>query len=362
MRLTSDTRRLSAGQHGRMATVAARPRAVAAWLFACAVLVYAVLIVGGITRLTHSGLSIVVWQPLVGALPPMSAHDWTDLFERYRASPEFLQLNTGMTLAGFKAIFWWEYAHRLMGRLAGLALLLPWLWLTLTRRIDRRLAARIGAVFVLGALQGLLGWTMVASGLVDDPHVSPLLLAAHLGLALLIIGSLLWTGGNLLWERAGGQPVPWPARATTALVFAMALTGALVAGNQAGHIYNTFPRMGTYWVPPELWRLHPWYLNFLHNPGAIQFLHRCIAWSLLIALPALAWWMRRSRASPEAVRRSRWMLAALALQFTLGVSTLLSGVLLPLAAAHQAGAVLLFAATLWNAHGLGIAAQRPRAA
>jgi heme a synthase len=324
-------------------------RSVAIWLFACAGLVYAVLVVGGITRLTHSGLSIVEWQPLIGALPPLSDQAWARVFDQYRATPEFRLVNFDITLQGFKQIFWWEYAHRLMGRLAGLAFLLPLLWFARSRLVSRRLAWRLAAIFVLGAVQGALGWYMVASGLVNDPRVSPFRLAAHLGLALLIIGATLWTGWGLWSAPAARRSVPGLAAATVAIVFVMALTGGLVAGTRAGFAYNTFPLMGGTIVPPDLMRISPWYLNLVDNLAMVQFVHRAIAWTLIALVPALWWWIRRSVPAPQARVESNLMLAALALQVALGVATLLSVVALPLAAAHQAGAVLLFAASLWTA-------------
>jgi heme a synthase len=335
-------------------------RSVAIWLFVCAGLVYAILVVGGITRLTHSGLSIVQWQPLVGALPPMSDEGWTRLFDQYRATPEFRLVNFDLTLEGFKRIFWWEYAHRLMGRLVGLVFLLPLLWFVGSRAISRGLAWRLAGIFALGALQGALGWYMVASGLVDNPHVSPFRLTAHLVLALLIIGAILWTAWRQQSSPLQRRSIPWPARAIVAWVFVMAMTGGLVAGTRAGFAYNTFPLMGGAIVPPDLMRLSPWYLNFFYNPTAVQFLHRSIAWTLIVLVPALWWWVRRSASAHQARVASNWMLAALGVQVTLGIATLLSVVALPWAAAHQAGAVLLYAACLWTAHTLGVTADRSR--
>ena len=327
-------------------------RGIAIWLLVCAALVYAVLVVGGITRLTHSGLSIVEWKPLIGALPPLSDEAWAQLFERYRATPEFRLVNFDLTLEGFKHIFWWEYAHRLMGRLVGLVFLLPLLWFIRSRVISGRLAWRLAAIFALGALQGALGWYMVASGLVDNPRVSQFRLTAHLGLALLIIGAILWTAWGLWSEAADRRSVPGLAKATVALVFVMALTGGMVAGTRAGFAYNTFPLMGGTIVPPDLMRMTPWYLNFFYNLTTIQFVHRAIAWTLVVLVPALWWWIRRSVPVPRARLQSDLLMAALALQVTLGIATLLSVVAVPLAAAHQAGAVLVYAASLWTAHAL----------
>jgi heme a synthase len=332
-------------------------RPVAIWLFVCAVLVYAVLVVGGITRLTHSGLSIVEWKPLVGALPPLSDEAWTRLFEQYRATPEFRLVNFDLTLAGFKRIFWWEYVHRLMGRLVGVVFLLPLLWFVRSRMISGGLAWRLAGIFALGALQGALGWYMVASGLVDNPRVSQFRLTAHLGLALLIIGTILWTAWGLWSPPVARRPVPVPARVTVIVVFVMALTGGLVAGTRAGFAYNTFPLMGGAIVPPDLMRISPWYLNFFYNLTTVQFVHRAIAWTLIALVPALWWWIGRSVPAPQARLQSNLLIAALVLQVTLGIATLLSVVATPLAAAHQAGAVLLYAASLWTAHALSAGAD-----
>jgi len=325
---------------------------VAAWLFACAALVMGVLIVGGITRLTHSGLSIVQWRPLTGVLPPLSEGDWAALFDQYRASPEFQQVNRGMDLAGFKPIFWWEYAHRLLGRVAGLAFLLPLAWFAASRRIARPLFLRLSMIFALGALQGALGWYMVASGLVDDPRVSPVRLSAHLAMALLLIGLLLWTAWTVAGTGLPRRPVPVTARLAVGAVFLMAMSGALVAGTHAGLAFNTFPRMEGQWVPDGLFALDPWYENFLANLATVQFLHRAIALLVVLAILLAAWTLRASAAAAS-VRRL--LVPALALQLGLGVATLLSHVNITLAAAHQASAVLLFASALHVAFRAGAA-------
>jgi cytochrome c oxidase assembly protein subunit 15 len=341
------------------ATGADARRRLALWLAVCAGFVCAVLIVGGITRLTRSGLSIVEWQPLVGAVPPLSAQEWSTLFDQYRATPEFRLVNPDMTLEGFQRIFWWEYAHRLLARAAGLVFLLPFLGFLRARAVSGPLAWRLGAIFALGAAQGALGWFMVRSGLVDDPRVSPLRLAAHLGLALLLIGAMLWTSWGLRTAAAPRRPLSRLAAAAVAAVFAMALTGAMVAGTRAGFGFNTFPLMDGSIAPPGMLQLSPWYLNFLYNLATVQFVHRASA-VVVIALTLALWAsVRRAEAPAGRVRAaSAAMLAALALQVTLGIATLLSVVALPLAAAHQAGAVLLYASTLWTAFTLTRAAAR----
>lgn len=339
-------------------------RAVAVWLLGCALVVVAVLVVGGITRLEHAGLSIVQWQPLVGIVPPLDADDWNAAFALYRTTPEFQLVNSDMTLDGFKRIFWWEYGHRVLGRTAGIAFALPLLWFVAHRQLARTLTLRLGAIFALGALQGALGWYMVASGLVEDPHVSPLRLAAHLGLALLLIAALLWSAWEQWYDPTCRSPLPLPAAFCIGAVFAMALSGGLVAGARAGFVYNSFPLMDGAWVPPGLLRLQPWYDNLRDNLATIQFLHRALA--LLVVLAVLVCWHRAREGGPGPRRAANRLLLALALQAGLGVATLLSGVALPLAAAHQAGAVLLFACALWTGFALcrmestGAASPRPR--
>jgi cytochrome c oxidase assembly protein subunit 15 len=359
-------RRMEATEHPRYSSAApaaqesqqaiGSPRAVAVWLLVCCALLFAMVVVGGVTRLTHSGLSITEWQPIVGTWPPLTDDDWRVAFEKYRATPEYLQVNRGMSLEAFKHIFWWEYSHRLLGRVIGAAFLLPYLWFLLRRRIPPGYATPLFAIFLLGGLQGALGWYMVASGLVDDPRVSPLRLAAHLALAVAVFGAMLWVALSLLYPARANRPAPGLRRLASglcSLVFLMTIAGGLVAGTRAGFAYNTFPLMNDHWVPPELLALEPWYVNFTNNVATVQFDHRALAW-VLVALTPLLWW--RTRTEAGATGRARLaadlLLAVLAIQFALGVMTLLLAVPLPLAAAHQAGAVLLFAAALNLAHAL----------
>ena len=332
-----------------------RGRPVAGWLFVCCALVFAMIVVGGVTRLTHSGLSIVEWQPIVGALPPLSDAEWQQTFANYRLTPEFRQVNRTMTLSEFKGIFWWEYAHRLLGRAIGIVFLLPLLAFAASRRIPLRYGGALAAIFVLGALQGAMGWYMVQSGLVDDPRVSQFRLTAHLGLALLIFAAMFWLALSLTFPARDAVPRAlrkW-AFALVALVFAMALTGGFVAGIRAGLAYNTFPLMNGNLVPPEILMLDPWWRNFFWNMATVQFDHRLIAWLLALLVPAL-WW--KVRAVPGLSSRARFgatlLLALLALQIALGISTLLLAVPVVLGVAHQAGAVLVFAAALNLAHAL----------
>jgi heme a synthase len=316
-------------------------RAVALWLLICAALVFVILVVGGITRLTRSGLSIVEWQPLIGVLPPLSPSAWEELFASYRGTPEFRLVNFGMTLEGFKSIFWWEYAHRLLARAIGLVFLAPFLWFMVKGKLAPRLAAKLGAIFILGALQGAMGWYMVKSGLIDDPKVNPVRLSAHLGIALAIFAAEFWLALELLFP--GRNPPDRLSAALPPVIFAMALSGGMVAGLRAGAAYNTFPLMNGHVVPPEILMLKPWWTNFLYNMASVQFVHRGFFWLLALLVP-LAWW--RSRASVSA----NVLLGAFILQAALGITTLLLGVPVALGAAHQGGAVVLLAAALWNAH------------
>jgi cytochrome c oxidase assembly protein subunit 15 len=324
-------------------------RAVAAWLLACCALVFAMIVVGGVTRLTHSGLSITEWQPIVGTLPPLSQADWDAAFVKYQATPEYQLVNRGMELSEFKRIFWWEYAHRLLGRLIGAAFLVPLLWFALQRRIPRGYGAPLAAIFVLGGLQGALGWYMVASGLVDDPRVSQFRLTAHLTLAFVIFGAMLWVALSLVRPRDPARPgsLRRAALALAALVLVMVMSGGFVAGIRAGFAYNTFPLMNGALVPPEIMMIEPWWKNFFYNMATVQFDHRLIALALAVCVP-LAWWQAlRTPALPPAARTgAHLLLGMLAAQIALGIATLLLVVPLPLAAAHQAGAVLLFALAL----------------
>lgn len=321
-------------------------------------MVFAMVVVGGVTRLTHSGLSIVEWQPLVGTLPPLSHAEWEALFAKYRETPEFKQVNFGMDLAGFKGIFWWEYFHRLLGRLIGLVFLLPFLWFLARRRLERPLAWQLAGVFVLGALQGALGWYMVKSGLVADPRVSHFRLTAHLGVALAIFAAELWIALALLGARqapAAPRRLGRFALALAALVFAMALSGGMVAGLRAGFAYNTFPLMNGNWVPPEILMLEPWWRNFFWNTATVQFVHRTIAWLLIVLVPLFWWQASRVPLAPRARFACHLLLAMLAIQVALGIATLVLVVPVALAAAHQGGAVLLLGAALWVAHELAAA-------
>jgi cytochrome c oxidase assembly protein subunit 15 len=327
--------------------------AVTIWLFLCAAMVVAMMLIGAITRLTESGLSMVEWRPLVGALPPLGDAEWNRVFDLYRRTSEYRLENAGMSLSDFKNIFWWEYIHRLWGRLIGAAYGLPLLWFLWRRRIARREAPRFVALLVLGGLQGVIGWWMVKSGFVDRTDVSQYRLAVHLGLAFVILGALLWIGFDRL-GHATAAPCPLPIRRGTlallALVFATALSGALVAGLEAGRIYNDWPLMQGRFFPEDYGLLTPLWLNLFENVAAVQFNHRIMAYLTLAGTAALWIASRRSPLPACAARPINYLFAAVLLQLGLGIATLMLVVPLPLAVLHQAGAIAVFCLAVWAAH------------
>lgn len=330
-------------------------RPIAWWLLICCALIFAMVVLGGVTRLTGSGLSMVNWKPISGVLPPMGQAAWEREFDHYRQSPEYAYVNKGMSLAEFKGIFWFEYAHRLLGRLIGVVFLLPFLYFLLRRRIRASLGPKLVVMFVLGGLQGLLGWYMVKSGLVDDPHVSQYRLAAHLGLAVLIYAYMLWTAVGILRggqkaEAGGRDRLATITMALVVVVFVTIISGAFVAGLKAGMIYNTFPLMGDAWLPDAMWSVSPAWLNFFENAATVQFNHRVIAIATFFAIVAL--WFGARRMSLSRAQRI-WLhvvCAAAVVQVSLGVSTLLLRVPVSLAALHQAGAMVLLTVLLCLAY------------
>jgi cytochrome c oxidase assembly protein subunit 15 len=317
------------------------------------------VIVGGATRLTDSGLSITEWQPLLGAIPPFSEAQWLAALEKYRQIPEYQLINKGMSLEDFKFIYWWEWAHRFLGRIIGLAFFLPFAFFALTGALNVKTALRCGVLFVLGGLQGALGWYMVASGLVDRVDVSQYRLAAHLTLATVIFGAVLWVAFGLgtSRRRLSGQQ-EWMAVLIIALVLLQVAAGGFVAGLDAGFGYNTWPLMEGALVPQGLFAADPWWRNMFENAMTVQFNHRLLAYVIAVLVIAYAY-----------VERSRWslvLLATVGLQVVLGIWTLLWAVPLWLGLAHQGGALLVLAAAIWNLHvvlsGSGRTALRPAAA
>lgn len=322
-------------------------RPIAIWLFIMAVLVALMVVIGGVTRLTGSGLSMVEWRPLIGTLPPLTSAEWMRVFTLYQASPEYNDINYGMSLAEFKLIFFWEYFHRLWGRLLGLAFGLPLIYFAVRKMIPSGYHTPLIVLLILGGMQGVIGWWMVKSGLVADPTVSQYRLATHLSMALFIYGFLLWTGFNLAYGKAAR-----PSGHLMGVVFIVSVTiiaGAFVAGMDAGLLYNEYPLMGEGLVPIEYGE--EGLIDAFENPASAQFHHRWIA--VLAVIGVLTIWRRAHKIS---ALRTRGMTVGLIVlgQFTLGIITLLNGVPVWMGAAHQLGAVLLLGATLWCAHGLSL--------
>jgi len=328
-------------------------RAVRIWLLAVAALIFAMVAVGGATRLTESGLSIVEWQPVTGALPPLSADEWQGEFEKYKAIPQYRALNPGMTLDQFKTIYWWEWTHRLLGRLIGAAFLLPFLWFLWKGWIEARLRAPLAVIFGLGAFEGAVGWWMVSSGLAQRTEVSQYRLAFHLTLACLIYAATIWTAQRLLPRSAAEVPLRQRAGSAVllALVLAQIYLGALVAGLRAGLIFNTWPLIEGGLVPAtsELFSAEPWWRNLFENPLTVQFDHRMIGYALWLAAMAHAIdviWTARSRA---ARRGALAVAAAVSLQAALGILTLIEQAPLALALAHQGMAMVVLTAAAVHA-------------
>ena len=344
-----------------------RHRAVGFWLLAISALLFSMVVLGGVTRLTNSGLSITEWRPVTGVIPPLSDADWQVELEKYRQIPEYQQVNAGMSMPAFQRIYLYEWSHRLLGRLIGLAFLIPFLVFLWRRWIDRPLALRLAAIFLLGGLQGALGWYMVKSGLTVRTDVSQYRLTAHLGMAFLIQAAVVWTAFGQL--RSGSQILAAsgsPARrlgvwavGLAALVYCQVLLGGFVAGLDAGMIYNTWPLMGNSLIPGDLVVDGTWWHNLFENHAMVQFNHRLGAYGLTAATILLWLAISRAQVGAPARRAANWMLAALAGQMVLGIVTLLLVVPVPLAAAHQAGAFILFTLALRTAHVLLTDATAP---
>ena len=338
----------------RHSSAADPARPVAIWLFVVAAMIALMVVVGGLTRLTESGLSIVEWKPVTGVIPPIGEAQWAAEFDKYKQFPEYQKINRGMTLDGFKSIFWLEYIHRLLGRLIGVIFFLPMVWFWLRNRIPAGMKPHLVAMFVLGGSQGALGWFMVESGLVDRPDVSHLRLTAHLGLALLIFVYILWSAlslarrGRMLALRGGGI-----AALLACLVFLQILSGGLVAGLDAGQGYNTWPLMDGSIIPKGLLSMSPGWINILDNAMTVQFQHRMGAY-LVAALAVATAILSKGRA---ATGLRHGLLAAVALQIALGITTLLHHVPVSLGAMHQAGAVLVLTVAVALFHDRALRAQ-----
>ena len=322
-------------------------RQIALWLFSVCALIFLMIVVGGITRLTESGLSMVDWHPIHGVVPPLNEMEWQEEFNAYKQYPEYQKVNQGMTLEEFKGIFFWEYSHRVLGRLIGFAFFVPFMLFLLRGKVRPALKPKLWIMFVLGGLQGLLGWWMVKSGLVDRPDVSHYRLTAHLGLAVLIYLYIFWTALDLVSPRSASRPRYRSAAVLVALVFGQILLGGLVAGLNAGFIYTDWPLMDGQVIPDGLFDESPWYMNFFENLMTVQFDHRIGAY----IVTALALWLVWKHFSSRPLA-SLLLVMTVAGQVTLGILTLVHVVPIPLAALHQAGAVVLLSASLYFLHRL----------
>ena len=323
-------------------------RTVALWLYICCAAIFAMVVLGGLTRLTGSGLSMVTWQPVTGWLPPLDAAEWEAVFALYRETPEFRRVNFWMTVDDFRSIFWLEYLHRLWGRLIGVVFAVPAVWFALRGRIGRRLGIGLFLAFLLGAAQGALGWYMVQSGLVDRPEVSHYRLAAHLFLALAVYAWLFWLALGLTQTRGGQGVLGAHIGLVIAGIALTAIWGAFVAGLDAGHVHPTFPLMDGRLVPQEAFSTAPWTADLTGNPVTVQLVHRWLAMLVLAAILALWWQVRRL---PPGERLAFDLLAAMGiLQAGLGVATLLLGVPLAAASLHQAGGVVLLSLAIYALH------------
>jgi heme a synthase len=329
---------------------------IAIWLLVCAALVLAMAVIGAITRLTESGLSMVEWKPLIGVLPPLSDAEWQRVFGLYRETPEFRVHHNWMDLAAFQKIFFWEWFHRLWGHLIGLAFLAPFLWFLARGRIGGRLRGRLIGLLALGGLQGVIGWYMVRSGLIDRPDVSHYRLALHLMTAAAVYALLIATALDLLAPRAQAGPRAAALRGHAALTGALvALTmtwGAFVAGLDAGMVYTTFPTMDGEWIPSAIGTLSPWWLNPLENTAAVQFTHRCLGLITAAVALALVWRINAAGDGGTAQRVALWLGLAMLAQAGLGILTVLTGAALPLAAAHQGMAFAVAGLLTWLWHAL----------
>lgn len=336
-------------------TSTARERIIAGWLLLCCAMIFAMVVLGGVTRLTGSGLSMVEWDPIFGVVPPLNPEAWAAVFDKYRASPEYQQINMHMDVEDFKSIYWFEFAHRLLGRTIGTVFLLPFLYFLWRGWVRRPLVPKLIGMFVLGGLQGALGWYMVASGLVDNPHVSQYRLTAHLVMAFLIYGFIFWVALDLL-QAARAQSVATSGRLRSGMrLFLLLLlvtisSGGLVAGLKAGFAYNTFPLMDGHLVPEAIFLFEPRWRNFFENIATVQFDHRVLA--TLVLIGGVTLWLA-ARSLPGALRRrAHLLLGMIGVQITLGISTLLLHVPIVLASLHQAGALVLFTLTLYLLHGV----------
>jgi len=318
-------------------------RMVATWLIICAFMVFCMVVIGGITRLTESGLSIVDWRPVTGAIPPLNEADWAIEYSKYQTSPQFQKINNHMNVEQFKSIYWWEFIHRFMGRMIGLALFLPLIYFIFAKKLVRLDAYKLFGICALVGLQGLFGWIMVASGLKDNPAVSHYRLALHLGTAFIIIACIMNMAMRLLSvRRMEGIRNGWAIRCFPYILFAQVILGAMVAGMDAGLLYPDFPKMNGQWVPDEILSSSPWWRNFLENPSTIHFQHRAFAIVVCCFAAYISVNLMRITKAWACI-----LMAGIALQIMLGWATVASSVAVIPASAHQGVAVILFAMSLY---------------
>jgi heme a synthase len=340
------------------------------WYWSGAVLVFLILVIGGITRLTQSGLSMVEWNPIMGVIPPLTEADWLETFNKYREFPEYQHHNRGMSLDDFKFIFFWEYLHRMIGRLIGLVFVIPFGWFVIRKKFSPQQLRRALLLLLLGLTQGFMGWYMVKSGLVDVPYVSPYRLAAHLLIAFAIFGCCIWFALDLKrsryqfkGNRSSGYHIRWWLAGFIIILILQVTWGAFTAGLNAGHVYNTFPKMNQFWVPPEAWMLEPFVQNLFENPAAVQWIHRVLG-TFLIALVIYIW---AKTMFSDADTAAKWwsvvLLGMVLIQYLTGIIALLLHVPVVLAVIHQAFAMLLFGAAIGYYHYVirNLSGQKPNA-
>lgn len=336
---------------------AAGIRQVRAWLIVVAAMIVCTLMVGGATRLTESGLSIVEWKPVTGTVPPLTDAEWSRQFEAYKTIPQYREMNRGMSLSDFKTIFWWEWGHRLLGRLIGAVFLLPFLWFLWRGYLSSDLKRRLWIIFALGGLQGAVGWWMVSSGLTERVSVSQYRLALHFILALVIFSAIVWTLRRLdrLPPALGSARLKITSRILVALVFLQLYFGALVAGLRAGRAFDTWPLIDGAFIPTaeRLFFEQPWWRNFFDSTLTVQFTHRMIAYTLVIVAVLHAIDAFRSRASAAVTTGAAWIASMMVVQMIIGILTLLNQVPIDLGLAHQAVAIIVLTLVLCQAERLG---------
>lgn len=339
--------------NSRRSAIYARPRAVARWLFIIAALIFVMVVVGGITRLTESGLSITEWKPVTGAIPPLTEAQWADAFNKYKHSSQYVLMNEGMSLAAFKHIYFWEYFHRLLGRVLGAAFALPLIWFLVRKEVPSGFTGRLVLLFLLGGAQGAIGWLMVKSGLTNRVNVQPAMLAAHLCMALALMSFVIWTALDF-WTLAGNTRVgkarlTWGGAVPFAILFLQIFLGAITAGLRAGYVSSTWPLMNGHFYPEGVaWWGSVW-LTLTSDQFLIHFLHRWWAW---VALGAMFWLARQARRAGNRAA-SIALNAAVGVQLLLGIATVLSAVALPFAVLHQLVGALVLACATWAMHSLG---------